>query len=273
MLTNIERGVINATNNNRAYATEIKNKLSAFLDTPPPDDLIVEKAVKSATAAAVEAMETTTISMGLIPQLINDLRSDLVPSSLVLTESKKLDELLDEVKHVSAAVSNLKQQQQSFQDSNERQKASEHLQQQQNQQSQQDVTNNAIMDLFAERRAKFSKLSNEAQSKKDLSSAGWRMLGNKWYWRPYWSTYDKKLNRQKLQEKAVDKARQRRKRRKQQSARISNKPPATFKDHTEGHMEPPIQKEQHQPENYQQSQSQQQQQQPAQLSCSSESRL
>ncbi|XP_062556834.1 probable basic-leucine zipper transcription factor Q [Armigeres subalbatus] len=114
MLTNIERGVINVTNNNRAYATEIKNKLSAFLDTPPPDDLIVEKA-----------------------------------------------------------------QQQSFQDSNERQKASEHLQQQQNQQSQQDVTNNAIMDLFAERRAKFSKLSKEAQAKKDRSSAGWRMLGKK----------------------------------------------------------------------------------------------
>ncbi|XP_062538476.1 uncharacterized protein LOC134206766 [Armigeres subalbatus] len=113
------------------------------------------------------------------------------------------------VKLAVIEVAENEQQQQSFQDSNERQMASEHLQQQQNQQSQQDVTNNAIMDLFAERRAKFSKLSNEAQSKKDLSSA-----------------------------------------------------------------EPPIQKEQHQPENYQQSQSQQQQQQqPAQLSCSSESRL
>lgn len=162
------------------------------------------------------------------------------------------------------------------------------------------------MDLFAERRAKFSNLSSEVQSKNDSSSAGWRMLGNIWRWRPDWSTYDAKLNKRKLQEKTADKARQRRKRRKQQLSRIIYQSPTNGKDHRQGHMgkdkellaiakvkfsgppsttDHPIsglsvpkqinfrKGETINPYRESQSESQQQQQQTAQLPCSSDSRL
>lgn len=61
MVVDIKQTISNVTRSSKASAAEIKSKLSALLDTPPTDTgMAVEKAVKSAAAAAVEAITATT---------------------------------------------------------------------------------------------------------------------------------------------------------------------------------------------------------------------
>lgn len=110
----------------------------------------------------------------------------------------KLLEILDEVKIVSDAVSNVQI------------KAVENT-----------TTHQKTLD---EELAESALISSKKNSKNDHSCPGWRFLGNKWQWKRDWSSFDAKQRTRRLQEKAADKA----KRRKKQIARSNNKQFANY---------------------------------------------
>lgn len=94
MLSEIKQSISIVASSNKNSAAEIKNKLSALLDTPPADiSMDVEKAVKSAALAAAESITTTTTataqSIELLPQLLAELKDDLADAHANLASDVK----------------------------------------------------------------------------------------------------------------------------------------------------------------------------------------
>lgn len=176
MLFDIEQKISIVTTSGKTSATEIKNKLSALLDTPPADTcMTVEKAVKSAATAAMEVITTKTSatahSIDQLPKLIIELRNELVDSNAILASDVK-SQMKEMAKTLSAPNENI---------------------------CSPINTNNST-----------NQLTNTSQL-----NPSWRMLGNKKVWKRDWTAYDVKQRSRRLQEKNEEKARRRRKQRKE----------------------------------------------------------
>lgn len=252
MLVDINHNISNVTSSSKATSMEIKNKLSALLDTPPPDLAAVEKAVEFAATSAVEALTkpaaATEHALDLLPALITDLRSDLVNSNINLASVKSfMEEMVSAVRSPKVNAPETSPPHQMTLEEELAENIPRHQQQTPPQQTieQQQTeplpasnkpTSNAIAELFAERRAKMSKQSAGAPPKNEHSSSGWRMIGNKRCWKQDWSGYDIKRSARQLQEKTADKARHSRKRRKQQRARINSQQLAKKTNNNKPHM-------------------------------------
>lgn len=110
VLGEIKQSISVVASSSTKSAAEMKNKLSALLDTPPADtSMAVEKAVKSAALAAAETLRTTTTSTAQsierLPQLFAELKDELKDATANLTSGVKTH--LEELAKNIAAKENL----------------------------------------------------------------------------------------------------------------------------------------------------------------------